>query len=875
MKPFSTLAIPHKDISEGKLTLDVFAADLWEVFKGRGPAEYKNPELFFRRTYVTHGLSNLLNITEKRVKGKGGDAVIQLQTPFGGGKTHTLIALFHKAREWGINVVVFSGEKFPVGKDELALWEEIERQLTGKVNILKGKVAPGGEKIRQLLEKKQPVIVLLDELHEYITKAAGLRVGDSNLASQTLAFIQELTGAVKTLDQVIMFASIPSSNPYRDEKSEELLQALQSIIGRMEKIYTPVRDEEIDQVIRRRLFNQVDEKEARKVIEEFLDYAEKEKILPEGVDKSDYRDKFLKSYPFLPEVIDVFYKRWGSFPLFHRTRGVLRLLSLVVYALREIQRPFIRLGDIDLKNEEIRRELVKYIGPEFDSIIAQDITSKEAGAKRVDKSLGDAYKAFHFGSVASTSIFLYSFTGGPERGATINEVKLSSVETAVPSSIVVEAVSKLKDNLFYLSEEGLFFTNQPNLNRILLTKVDSIENLKEEEKILILGNLEKKLFEIFIWPSQARDIPDTKRMKLIIIESKKRIKEYFEKCGEKPRVYRNTMIFLCPLETERIGFENFLKRKIAWQMIEKDKSLHLTDEQRKEVKDRAKKAEGEARDRLRTLYRTILLPAKGDSFREVDLGIPTYGLGASIDKEVFDRLRSEGHILEKLSPLTLKDKYLKGKEHVDTQDILESFFKTPGEIRILEEDVLKTCIREGVKQGLFGLGDIENKKPVCRHFREDISPGLVEGELLIQAELCRIQRDKSDEIVAAYETKIKSCTSVDALKKVKDEIVWGYIPEEKKEELEDFLQDKVEELKGKVPSHEKNKLRSLRLKLNVPTGKLADIVRIINYIRGKFEKVDISVEISTKDGEMTVSEYEDKVKEALTQANIEIEEEKS
>jgi len=873
MKPFSTIAIPHKDISDGKLTLDVFAADLWEVFKGRAPVEYKNSDLFYGRTFITQGMKNLLDIAEKRVKGKGGDAVIQLQTPFGGGKTHTLIALYHKAKEWGINTVVFSGEKLPVGKDEHTLWEEIERQLTGKVSILRGKVAPGGEKIIELLEKKQPVLILLDEIHEYILKASGLKIGDSNLASQTLAFFQELTGAVKALDKTIMFTSLPSSNPYRDEKSEELLQALQSIMGRMEKVYTPVRDEEIDQVIRRRLFTQIDEKESKKVVEEFLDYAEKERLIPEGMDKSDYRDKFLKSYPFLPEVIDVFYKRWGSFPLFHRTRGVLRLLSLVIYALRDIQRPFIRLGDIDLRNDDIRRELVKFIGPEYDSVIAQDITSKEAGAKRVDRNIGDAYKPFHFGTVASTAIFLYSFSGGPERGATINDIKLSSADIAVPSSIVVETVSKLKDNLFYLSDQGLFFTNQPNLNRILLTKVDSVENLKDEEKNVITTYLDKKYFDIFVWPAISKDIPDTRNLKLIILDNRKRIKEFFEKCGERPRVYRNTLIFLCPIDSERIIFENFLKRKIAWQLIEKDKSLHLTEEQRKEVKDRSKKAENEVKDKIRFLYRSILLPAKGDSFKEIDLGIPTYGLGATIDKEVFDRLRSEGEILEKLSALTLKDKYLKGKDHVNTKDILEAFFKTPGEIRIVADDILKNCIKEGVKQGLFGIGDIENKKPVCRHFCEDISPELVEGEILISAELCKAQRGITEKTIDSYADKIKSCGSVEEVKKVNGEIEWEFLSKEKKEALNEVIEKRIEELKGKTPLHDKNKHRSIKLRLNVPTGKLADIVRIVNYIKGKYDKVEIKIEISTKDGEMTTSEYEDKVKEALSQANVVIEEE--
>src|SRR3990172_7486547 len=100
MKAFHTIAVPHQDILEGRLTMDVFAADLWEVSQGRGPDEYRDPETFFRKTYLTEGLKNLLDVVERRLQGKGGDPVIQIQTPFGGGKTHALIAMYHRAKEW-------------------------------------------------------------------------------------------------------------------------------------------------------------------------------------------------------------------------------------------------------------------------------------------------------------------------------------------------------------------------------------------------------------------------------------------------------------------------------------------------------------------------------------------------------------------------------------------------------------------------------------------------------------------------------------------------------------------------------------------------------------------------------------------------------
>ncbi|MCK5722645.1 MAG: ATP-binding protein, partial [Gammaproteobacteria bacterium] len=128
MKPFHTIAVPHKDILEGRLTMDVFAADLWEVYRNRGPDEYKDAETFFIKTYQTQGLENLLNVVEKRLLGEGGNSVIQIQTPFGGGKTHALIAMYHKATEWDAKRIVMVGTA--LGTDD-TLWGLMEKQLTG------------------------------------------------------------------------------------------------------------------------------------------------------------------------------------------------------------------------------------------------------------------------------------------------------------------------------------------------------------------------------------------------------------------------------------------------------------------------------------------------------------------------------------------------------------------------------------------------------------------------------------------------------------------------------------------------------------------------------------------------------------------------
>src|SRR5205807_971116 len=146
------------------------------------PEEYKDPATFFKKTYLTLGLKNLLDVIEKRLTAKGGDPVIQIQTPFGGGKTHALIAMYHKAREWKAKTVVIVGTAM---SPQETIWGSIEKRLTDNITQLSGNVSPGREKLRTLLKQHQPVLILMDELLEYATKAAGVEVKDTTLAAQT------------------------------------------------------------------------------------------------------------------------------------------------------------------------------------------------------------------------------------------------------------------------------------------------------------------------------------------------------------------------------------------------------------------------------------------------------------------------------------------------------------------------------------------------------------------------------------------------------------------------------------------------------------------------------------------------------------------
>lgn len=840
MKPFHTIAVPHQDILEGKLTMEVFAADLWETHMGRAPLEYKDPDIFFKKTYVTDGLRNLLEVVEGRIKGKGGDPVIQIQTPFGGGKTHALIAMYHKAKHWGAKVAVISGTTM---SPEDTIWGMIEKQFTGKLEKLAGNVSPGREALRELLESNQPALILIDEVLQYATRVSGVSVKDTTLAVQTIAFMQELTEVAGTLEKMAVVVTLPSSiMEHYDAKGERLFQQLQKVSGRVEKVYTPVKENEITNVIRRRLFSTVDLDKAKTNIAEFIEYAEREGILPAGKGISEYRQKFDDSYPFLPDVVETLYHRWGTLPTFQRTRGVLRLLSLVIHSLRESGKPYISLADFDLSQDEIRRELVKYIGPEFDSVVAADITNAESGSKRIDKSLGKSFQGLMIGTRTSTSIFMYSFSGGAEKGALLGEIKRAATTTENPPSLVAEAVEQLKSKLFHLQNQNdkYYFSNQPNLNRIILTKM---ENIKEKEIIELEHELVKQQIigarlQVFLWPEKPKDIPDTPELKLIVLPEKNGsfMKGAIESKGESPRIFRNTLFFLCPSEAEKAAFVELLKKRIAYAQIDVDKTLNLTKEQRDEVKEYLKKDKDSLRDAVRRFYRVVCTPSR-DGFKETDLGIPTYGDKRGMDQDVYDKLRSEEEILEKIAALVIKERYLKDKDYVKIQQLHDSMLKTPGEGRAVSKAVVDAGVVSGVKQGLFGLGELgADGTIICKYFKEDPTLSSYENEVIIHDKI-------------ATQSKASVTGSISSSQEAKT----AEIKTETK--VEDEFKEKV--------------LREIILRFNVPRGKVSQIMGVMNLLQSRFQTLEL--EIKASNGSITEDDYASKIKEALGQLGIKVE----
>lgn len=846
MKAFHEIAIPHKDIQEGKFTEEVYAAKLWDVYKNTGPDEYKDPIEFFKKTYITSNFQRIIDDVKERLDGKGGNHLKHIETPFGGGKTHTLIALLHKCKEWKVKPVVIVGTEMDPTKE--TMWGMIEEQLDGKITTLSGNVSHGSNALRKLLEKHQPVLILIDELSEYVGRAKGVKVEESTLASQTIGFVQELGEAISSLPRVCVVETLPSSTNEQidNEASADLLDKLRKVSGRTEEKIMPINPKDVPNIIRRRLFKNTDDEindRAESIVDDFVDYCADEGILPEGMQKSEYRNKFLNSYPFLPQVIDVLYERWGTITKFQRTRGVLRLLSLVVSSLSSSDKPFISLADFDLENPKIRRELVDLTDEQFESVIQKDITGPDSGASDVNKLVPDQYRGKKLGTRTATAIFMYSFSGkAGTNGATESEIKRVIGSRGIPASQITEVINLFKDHLFYLNsrENKLLFTKEANM---LKMKIDMMEHLKgdivdQAEHDLIEKNIGTQKLKVKIWPRNSKDVENSPSLKLIILKESdvKLMQSIFDNLGENPRVYRNNLFFLCPSEGERKQFFNSLKSKIAWEQIRDDALISLKEEQLKILDAELKKENNKLIGLVKKYYRTLFVPTK-NGLESIQLGIPTVGDKGIVD-DIYEHLLDEDEITEKLGGGFLKNMYrLEENKHVETSNLYESMLRTPGERRPMNRLVIEEAIRNGVLNGMFGLGELVNGKPLSRFFKVDPLITFDPGEVIIDANLCHPPETEFECTVCHYKTK--------------DQV-----------QFEEHKKSHVVQPPGVGGDGHPQDEKQLSFWFTIPEGQVNHVSPILLNIKNRFQ--NLKLRIDATEGSMSKNEIE-KIKDALRQ----------
>ncbi|GAB4145926.1 MAG: DUF499 domain-containing protein [Planctomycetota bacterium] len=581
LKPWYAVATPHEDIREGRLAEAVFAANVWAVVQRTAPEVYLDPEEFFRKTYLTTGLSTVLSRVAGALRrgGESGDRIISLQTAFGGGKTHTLVALWHLAKHAdrlkgsphgeGLRkavggqlpdkvkgVAVFTnqtcdatqGRQVEDGVHLRTLWGELAYQLGGKALYERVRANDESQRVPQgiffeVLQAASPCLILLDELADYCVGAAAVPVGDTSLADQTVSFIQQLTESVQQVPGAVVVATLPASKyeVAQSEKGQEAFVTLEKRFQRLGADVKPVADEEIYEVVRARLFESIapdsDPDYPKKVAQVYQGmYAAHSGEVPSEAAKNTYREQLERAYPFHPLLIDALYTRWGSHPDFQRTRGVLRLLASIVGDLwkhrqgsTETQH-LIQPCHIRWSVDALQAALTRLWGPPYQSVAAADVIGERSNAGIFDEERGGDYRSESIGKGLAAAMLLGSFGGqGGRSGFSSKDLKLACSRHGLNWNYADGALLELENRCFYLHTatagslgKRYWFGTKPTLNKLVVQyrQQSAKENFGEEiledlREESQKGTLAGATWRVIVNP--AEDLPEQKSLTLLVL----------------------------------------------------------------------------------------------------------------------------------------------------------------------------------------------------------------------------------------------------------------------------------------------------------------------------------------------------------------------
>ena len=658
--PFYELATPRQDVRDGAMNKSVYAASLGDLLvRSAAGRTYWDRGEFNKLTYPTNSLDTALDDIRKRLQENTGSGFRQIVTSFGGGKTHSMIAMYHACRDWNATPVVIDGGDLDPSTQ--TIWGEIERQLDGYVEKMSGAVTPGGGAILELLDRPKPTLILIDEIAVYLDGSKGVMtgqkkaassvsVGDSNMAVQAVTFLQNLSNKMAQLPNVCVVISLPDIHQVSEKT---YYSQLQRVAGRRKQIVTVATYDDIPHIVRRRLFEDDDmviSDRATNIIRQYVSECVAGHSIPQD-EAPSYVEQFRATYPFTPDVIDVLYKRWGSYPDFQRTRGVLRLLSSVVHSLLKSDRPYITLSDIDLDVDEIRTELTQHTGQNIESVVSMDITSEQSNSVRLGEVAVRAARA----------IFMYSFPA-ENRGATGDDIKRASYTGNINHSAVGDMLTKMQRSLFYLAltDDGMFrFTHEENINRLIDRALHNVSNIdaEAEERGILEKSIGSKFRKVYVWPEHYTRIDDIDGLQLVILKDAdiEYCKNVVANVSAKSRrVNQNALVFVLPAGNGRLS--ESIRRLLAVRRV---RSVHdnLKPTDIRVLNDIKKEAQGGIEVGIREKYTEVWLPDAKDtiqqcriSHRHPDEDVRPFG------DVMWEKLADEMKILERLDPNILRDK---------------------------------------------------------------------------------------------------------------------------------------------------------------------------------------------------------------------------
>ncbi|MBU2889863.1 DUF499 domain-containing protein [Celeribacter halophilus] len=772
--PWREVVEPHQDVATGEFQQAEFAADLAKVHKGTAAQEYSDPREFFSRTYLTEGLSALLKGAAKRLSGAGGDPVVELQTNFGGGKTHSMLALYHMAGQTGVNDLpgldqLLSGNGLDVPEkvnravlvgtsrgpqDVITLeggqvikttWGELAWQLGGQAgfdmiaeNDARG-IAPGSNLLEDIFNKFSPCLILIDEWVAYLRQIYKIEGLPSGSFDANLSFVQALTEAVKASQQTLLVASLPASQiEVGGEGGQEALARLKQTFSRVESSWRPASQEESYEIVRRRLFKEIPSDNYRhrdNTLKQFAKlYRENPNDFPLGCADEDYRRKLEKAYPIHPDLFDQLYTAWGSLEKFQRTRGVLRLMAQVIHELWMSGDPSIMImpGSVSISSERVEPELLHYLDPSWQSIIAGDIDGTSSTPYRIDQAAPNLNRYSATRRVART-VFMGTapLHSQENKGLDDKQINLGVVQPGEKIAIFGDALRRLTNQAKFMHGDlgRYWYSMSASLNRIAADRAGQLEDalvLVEIDKALstyINGLADRGNFDaVQVAPDNSAAVPDEAGgVRAVVLgvahphngrdssDAMTEVKDILLQRGSTPRVYRNTLVFLAADARQLDNLKDAVRSLLAWDEIVRDASsgrLDLKSSEMSLAKDKALEAKETVQTRLKETWAYLIYPYQDSAQTDVYFSSARIPAQDGLLRRASKKLVSEEALLPEIGPERLNrelEKYIwNDRDHLHIKDLWEYLNRYTYLPRLKDRDTLIRCIRSAISQMVAG-----------------------------------------------------------------------------------------------------------------------------------------------------------------------------
>lgn len=579
LRPWREVVTPHSDVASGNYQQAEFAADLWQVHIGEGSSEYREPVEFFQRTYLTESLRRLLVDAIRRLNSSGGNPVVQLQTNFGGGKTHSMLALYHLVSgvsprgllgldqvmaDAGVGTlpharrVVLVGNKISPGNPSLkpdgttvrTLWGELAWQLGGRDAYQRiaadDELATNpGDAIRELLVKYGPSLILIDEWVAYARQLHDEGDLPGGSFETQFTFAQALTESARLANNCLLVISLPASDTGASPtvvddievggaRGREALHRLGNVIGRVESSWRPASAEEGFEIVRRRLFEPLLDPDSfthRDVTARaFAElYRNQRSEFPVEASEAEYERRIRMAYPIHPEIFDRLYSDWSTLERFQRTRGVLRLMAAVIHSLWESddRNPIILPATIPVDDSRVEFELTRYLPDSWTPIIASDVDGPNALPARLDAENANLGRYSATRRIART-IFLGSAPtrGAAHQGLEDRRIKLGSVMPGENPPIFGDALRRLAGQATYLFQDGnrYWYSTQANVTRLAEDRMEQLrrdpDRVNGEITLRMEGVTRERadFARVHLFPSSGADVPDDLETRLVILD---------------------------------------------------------------------------------------------------------------------------------------------------------------------------------------------------------------------------------------------------------------------------------------------------------------------------------------------------------------------